>query len=129
MNEIFKRGDIKQYRTVVKPEDVARFHGTAVHHVYSTFALARDAEWTTRLFAIDMKDNDEEGVGTLLEIRHHGPAFVGEELVFTGTFEEVSKGEVFCSFDVRAGARLIASGRTGQRILKVEKIRSIFGHG
>jgi predicted thioesterase len=100
-----------------------------VHHVYSTFALARDAEWTTRLFAIDMKANDEEGVGTLLEIRHHGPAFVGEELVFTGTFEEVLKGEVFCSFDVRAGARLIASGRTGQRILKVEKIRSIFGHG
>lgn len=129
MKEIFKRGDIKVYETVVKPEDVARFHGEAVHAVYSTFALARDAEWTTRLFAIDMKDSDEEGVGTLLEIRHHGPAFAGEKLVFTGMFEEVSNGELLCSFAVRAGARLIASGRTGQKILKVEKIRSIFGHG
>ena len=129
MKEIFKRGDIKQYKTVVKPEDVARFHGDAVHHVYSTFALARDAEWTTRLFALDMKDDNEEGVGTLLEIRHHGPAFVGEALMFTGTFEKVSDGEVLCSFEVRAGTRLIAAGRTGQRILKVEKIRSIFGHG
>lgn len=129
MKQIFKAGDIKQYNTVVKPQDVAHFQGKTVHEVYSTFALARDIEWTTRQFVIDMKDDDEEGVGTLLEIRHHGPAFVGEGLVFTGTFQGVSAGELLCSFEVRAGARLIASGRTGQKILKVEKIRSIFRHG
>jgi fluoroacetyl-CoA thioesterase len=129
MKEIFKAGDIKQYATVVKPMDVARFQGSVVHEVYSTFALARDIEWTTRLFAMDMKEEDEEGVGTLLEIRHHSPAFVGEELLFTGRYERLFQGELLCSFEVHAGARLVATGRTGQKILKVEKIKSIFRHG
>ena len=129
MKKIFKAGDIKEYTTVVKPQDVARFHESVIHEVCSTFALAREVEWTTRLFVIDMKDADEEGIGTLLEIRHHGPAFVSEDLVITGRYEEMAKGEVLCSFEVRAGARLIATGRTGQKILKVEKIKSIFGHG
>jgi predicted thioesterase len=129
MKEMFKAGDMKEYTTVVKPQDVARFHGSVVHEVCSTFALARDIEWTTRLFAIDMKEEDEEGVGTLLEIRHHSPAFVGEQLVFTGRYQGLVKGEVLCSFEVHAGGRLVATGRTGQKILKVEKIKSIFGHG
>lgn len=129
MKEIFNPGDIKEYTTVVKPQDVARFHGSVVHEVCSTFALARDIEWTTRLFAIDMKEEDEEGIGTLLEIRHHSPAFVGEGLLFRGRYEGLSRGELLCSFEVHAGVRLIASGRTGQKILKVEKIKSIFGHG
>jgi predicted thioesterase len=129
MREIFKAGDIKEYTTVVKPQDVARFHGSVVHEVCSTFALARDIEWTTRLFALDMKEEDEEGVGTLLEIRHYAPAFVGEQLLFTGRYEALFNGEVLCSFEVHAGGRLVATGRTGQKILKVEKIKSIFGHG
>ncbi len=129
MKEIFKTGDTKAYRTVVKPQDVASFRGEIVHEVCSTFALARDIEWTTRQFVLDMKDEDEEGIGTYLEIRHHGPAFVGEELIFTGIYEGLSGGELMCSFVVRAGNRMVAAGRTGQKILKVGKIKSIFRHG
>lgn len=128
MKNIFQRGDIKEYRSLVKPGDVARFHGTVVHNVCSTFALARDIEWTTRQFVLDMKDEDEEGVGTYLQIWHRGPAFVGEEIVFRGIFEDLTGSEVNCSFEASVGGRVIAVGKTGQKILKLEKIKSIMRH-
>ena len=84
MKQVFKPGDIKEYRSVVRAEDVAAFQGVVVHAVCSTFALARDIEWTTRQFVLDMLADDEEGIGTYLEIEHLGPAFVGEEIVFRG---------------------------------------------
>ena len=127
MKQLFKAGDVKQYRSVVKAEDVARFHGVVVHNVCSTFALARDIEWTTRQFVIDMKEDNEEGIGTFLEIRHKAPAFVGEEIIFTGYFDDMVEQELTCSFEARVGDRVIATGKTGQKILPQEKIRSIFG--
>lgn len=129
MKNIFKAGDIKEYRTVVKSQDVAAFHGTTVHGVCSTFALARDVEWTTRLFVLEMKDADEEGIGTFLEIRHEGPAFVGEEIVIQGIYEAMTGVELTCSIEARVGDRIIARGKTRQKILTLEKIKSIFGHG
>lgn len=129
MKDVFKTGDTKAYRTVVRADDVARFQGRVVHAVCSTFALARDIEWTTRQFALEMIAEDEEGIGTFLQIEHRGPAFVGEEIVFTGVFEHVVDNELVCSFEARVGNRLVARGRTGQRILKLDKLKSIFTHG
>ena len=129
MKQIFKAGDIKVYTTAVKPEDVASFQGSVVHPVCSTFALARDIEWTTRQFVLDMKDDDEEGIGTYLEIRHLAPAFEGEEIAITGIFQSLLGTELVCTVEVWAGARLVATGKTGQKVLKLEKIKSIFNHG
>jgi fluoroacetyl-CoA thioesterase len=129
MKEIFKAGDTKAFKAVVNPADVATFQGAIVHPVYSTFALARDVEWTTRQFVLEMKEGDEEAVGTFLLIRHQGPAFVGEEVTFTGMYDGLKNGELRCSFEARVGNRIIATGETGQRILKLEKIKSLFNHG
>lgn len=129
MKNIFQTGDIKEHRTVVKSQDVAAFNGLTVHNVCSTFALAREIEWTTRLFVLEMKEVHEEGVGTFLEIRHEGPAFVGEEIAIQGIYETVTGVELTCSFVARVGDRIIARGKTRQKILTLEKIKSIFGHG
>ena len=129
MKQLFKPGDMKAYRSIVKKEDVAAFQGVVVHEVCSTFALARDIEWTTRQFVLDMKSDDEEGIGTYLEIEHQGPAFVGEEIVFLGRFDQLTGNVLVCSFEARVGDRMIARGKTGQKILKLEKIKSLFIHG
>jgi fluoroacetyl-CoA thioesterase len=129
MKHIFKKGDIKEYRSVVKPEDVASFNGVVVHPVCSTFALAREIEWTTRLFTLEVKEADEEGIGTYLQIEHQAPAFVGEEIVFRATFNHLSGNELICTVDAYVGDRLVARAKTGQRILKLDKIKSIFDHG
>jgi fluoroacetyl-CoA thioesterase len=123
---IFKTGDKKHYTRVVTENDVAAFHGEVVHPVCSTFSIARDVEWTTRQFVLEMRDNDEEGVGTFVNIEHKSPAFVGEEIIYTGIVEKINGHELICSFVANVGERLIAQGQTGQKILKREKINKIF---
>lgn len=126
MKNIFKPGDTKVYKKRVTEDDVAAFHGITLHRVCSTFSLARDFEWSSRLFFIEMKEDDEEGVGTFLSIDHKSPAFVGEEVIFTATVEKIEGNELICSIEARVVNRLIAIGKTGQKMLKKEKLKQLF---
>jgi len=126
MKQRFKAGDKRKFQRTVRQEDVAKFDSGLVHPVYSTFAIARDAEWTCRLFVLEMKDTDEEGIGAFINVEHHSPALVGEPVDFEATVESIRGNEIICSFEAKAGGRLVASGRQGQRILKKEKINSLF---
>jgi fluoroacetyl-CoA thioesterase len=129
MKMIFKPGDEKTFSKAVTAEDTATFHGETLHAVYSTFALARDFEWSSRLFFLEMKEPDEEGVGTMLHIDHHAPAHIGEEVTIKATVASINGNELICSIEARCGDRLIASGKTGQKMLKKEKLKKLFGHG
>jgi fluoroacetyl-CoA thioesterase len=126
MKEIFKIGDRKIYTRTVTDADIAAFHGKVVHPVCSTFALARDMEWSSRLFVLEMKEEDEEGVGTFIHIEHQSPAFVNDELKFIATLVSVNTNEIVCDIEVLAGDRTIASGKTGQKILKKERLAKLF---
>lgn len=126
MKMIFKHGDRKEYRRRVTSLDFAAFHGNVVHEVCSTFALARDIEWTTRQFVLEMRDEDEEGVGTFVNIDHRRPAFEGEEILFEAIVEAINGNELVCSVQARVGNRVVADAKTGQKILKREKLRKIF---
>ena len=126
MKDIFSKGDTKHYTMTVQADDVAAFHGQVVHPVCSTFTLAREAEWTTRQFVLEMKETNEEGVGTFVRVDHKGPAFVGEKILFTGKVEEINGHELICSFEARVGDRQIATGSTGQKIFKKEKLDLMF---
>jgi predicted thioesterase len=126
MKAIFKPGDQKIYERVVQEGDVAAFHGEVVHPVCSTFALARDIEWSTRLFVLDMREDDEEGIGTFLSVEHKSPAFIHEKLTIEATVEHITGHELICSYIARVGERIVATGKTGQKILKREKIARLF---
>jgi fluoroacetyl-CoA thioesterase len=128
MKQIFKPGDTKVYCKTVTDADQATFHNEVLHRVCSTFALARDFEWSSRLFFIEMKEDHEEGVGTLLLIEHKTPAFVGEEVVFTATIDEMNGNEMICSIEARVNDRLVATGKTGQKMLTRDKLSRIFKH-
>lgn len=114
------------YNRVVTHEDTAKFEAGEVHPVYATFALGRDAEWVCRLFVLEMKEEDEEGIGTYLHITHHSPAFIGDQVFFEAKIKAVNGHEVIAIFEARVGDRLIASGETGQKILKKSKIEEVF---
>ena len=126
MKQIFSPGNTMTFTKVVTTDDTATFESGAVHPVYATFAIARDAEWTGRLFVLEMKDDDEEGIGTSVQVDHHAPAFIGETVVYEATIDERYKNILGCTFSAYVGHRLIASGRTGQKILKKEKLNEIF---
>jgi fluoroacetyl-CoA thioesterase len=128
MKHLFKEGDQKTYLKKVGEEDIASFHGQVVHRVCSTFALARDFEWTSRLFFLEMKEADEEGVGTHLSIDHVGPAFVGEEIIFRATVDEIKGMNLTCRIEATTKGRLVARGRTVQKMIKREKLKEMFSN-
>lgn len=122
----FQPGDIKTFIHVVSDADAARFESGEVHAVYSTFALARDAEWIGRLFVLEMKEEGEEGIGTGITVTHHSPALMGQEVTFTATLVEVNRNEVVIDYTAKVNGRLIADGRQWQKILKKEKLDQLF---
>jgi fluoroacetyl-CoA thioesterase len=126
LKSIFKVGDTKQTRYTVQESDVASFHGKVVHPVCSTFTLAREIEWSTRQFVLEMREEDEEGIGTALSIDHRNPAFVGDEIIFTARVDEIYGHELICTYEARVADRIIAVGKTGQKMLKRDKLARIF---
>ncbi|MBX2962614.1 MAG: hypothetical protein KF687_08890 [Cyclobacteriaceae bacterium] len=126
MKNIFKPGDTKTHTHRVNEQDVAAFHGEVVHSVCSTFTLAREIEWSTRQFVLDMRDDDEEGIGTFLSITHKSPAFINETLEIEAKVDRIDGHELICSYIARVTDRVVAVGQTGQKILKRNKIKQIF---
>jgi predicted thioesterase len=122
----FKIGDIKEHFHTVGKEDLAEFRTGRVHDVYSTFAVGRDAEWCCRLFVLEMKEEDEQGIGTFLNISHKSPALLGSEVRFEAELTEVVRNNVICKFRAFVGSRLIAEGEQGQKILKKDRIEQLF---
>lgn len=126
MKSIFQIGDKKQFTKLVGLNDLAEFEGGAVHQVYGTFALGRDAEWSSRLFVLEMKEDDEEGIGTFLNITHKSPALIGDTVVFEASISKLKKNIVDCTVIAKVGERIIAECSTGQKIIKKEKLNLLF---
>ncbi len=122
----FKPGDKKQYIKKVTEQDTATFDSGEVHPVYATFALGRDAEWVCRLFVLEMKEADEEGIGTFLTVYHHSPALLNSEVIFEATVKNINVHEIICTYTAKVDERLIASGEQGQKILKKTKLERLF---
>lgn len=121
-------GAQKKYSIRVEPKDTASFDSGEVHPVYATFALGRDAEWCCRLFVLEMKEADEEGIGTYLSVTHLSPALLGSTVDFTATVLSIKGNEIICSYEAKVGERLIAKGEQGQKILKKTKLETLFNH-
>ena len=126
MKNPFKAGSVKVHTFTVSERDVAQFETGLVHSVCSTFKLAQEIEWSSRLFVLDMIEVDEEGVGTSLEIKHISPAFVGDRVKITAIFNTLINNELICDIEVNVGDRKIARGKTGQKILSKQKVSQIF---
>jgi fluoroacetyl-CoA thioesterase len=109
----------------VGEQDLAEFETGLVHPFYATFALGRDAEWASRQFVLEMLEDDEEGIGTFLTIEHQSPALLGETVVITAEITLLEKNSIHCKYAAHAGNRVVATGTTGQKILKREKVEKI----
>lgn len=128
MKNPFQIGDRKTFRKIVEEPDTATFNSGTVHPVYATFALGRDAEWCCRLFVLEMKEEDEEGIGTFLNIQHFSPALVGEEIEFTATVVKLEGHEIVCHWEAFVNQRKIATGEQGQKILQKERLERLFAN-
>lgn len=122
MKAVCAVGDIRKITKIVTEADLATFETGNVHPLYATFSLGRDVEWACRQFVLEMKDDDEEGIGTFLNITHKSPALLGDEVEIRAMLTELHGNTVNCSFVVMVCDRLVAEGTQGQKILKREKL-------
>ena len=125
MKNIFEVGHTMRLVHTVEQADLATFETGNVHPFYSTFALGRDAEWACRQFVLQMKEADEEGIGTFLNIRHKSPAMLGDTVEFIATVSVLEGHQIDCTFVARVGERIVAEGEQGQKILKKEKLERL----
>ena len=126
MRARLKIGAKRSFLHKVSKDDIATFDSGNVHPVCSTFTLAKYIEWTSRIFIIDIKKEDEEGIGTMIHIDHLSPAFIGQEIYFEATVVSIENNELICEVLATTEDRLIAKAKTGQKLLKKAKIDQIF---
>ncbi|CAN5554241.1 thioesterase family protein [soil metagenome] len=123
---LLKPGDTKIYEKEVLPGDLASFHNKLVHEVYSTFALARDMEWASRLLILDILKEGEEGIGMGLQVKHINPAFLGQKIIIEAVVKKFRNNILNCEVTVRFGNKIIATGFTQQKIIDKNKLNELF---
>ncbi|UOG73808.1 hypothetical protein MTX78_16990 [Hymenobacter tibetensis] len=126
MKLLFQPGDVQTYSFVVTAQDFAVLNGKLIHPVLSTFALGQALEWSSRQFVDLMLEEGEAGIGTMLLVEHHAPAFEGETVEIQAIFDELKGAELTCHVKAYVGERLVATGRTGQRIVDSAKLHARF---
>ena len=121
-----KSGDREQHIFVVEKQHFPEFRDAVVHEVCSTYVLAREVEWSSRQFVLKMLEEDEEGIGTKIHIEHLSPAFEGEEVIIESIVDSIKGKELICSFSACVGDRIVARGKTGQKVFKKKDLKQIF---
>jgi fluoroacetyl-CoA thioesterase len=110
---------------VVTEEMCPSFDGRIVHHVCATWMLVHYMELAGRLILIRYLEAHEEGVGSHVSCDHLGPVPVGATVRVVAEVASVTPQELICEVKAYRGERLIATGRTGQKVFPREILERI----
>ncbi len=113
----FQAARLAVHQFIVAATDVPIFENKVVHQVCSTYKLTQEAEWAGRRVLLPLLDEDEEGIGAAISLRHHAPAHVGATVTVTAWPISLAGNKLICSFEARIGDQLVAGGETEQAIL------------
>ncbi len=110
---------------VVTEDMCPAFDGHVVHRVCATWTIVHYMELAGRRILIQFLEPDEEGVGSHVTCDHLGPAPVGSTVRVIASVADVSDRELVCDVVAFREAKLIASGKTGQRVFPREVLDRI----
>lgn len=106
----------------VTPEMYARFAGQIVHPAYSTVSMVYHMEWAARQIILPFLEEDEEGIGAEVHVKHLAPAVAGTTIAVTATFTERKGRAVICEVEAYRENEKIGEGRVTQFILLKKEI-------
>ena len=72
-----------------------------------------------------MKEDDEEGIGTFLNIQHKSPAMLGDTVCISAKVIRMEGNSIDCEFSIYVGERIVAVGTQGQKILKKDRVKQL----
>lgn len=105
------------------------FDGVAVHDVCSTWSLVHYMELAGRKVLLGFLEPHEEGVGSQIECDHGGPAKLGRTVRVVATVASATDRELVCDVQATCGDRVVASGKTWQRVFPREALKRILDRG
>lgn len=122
-------GQTASITTAVTPDMFAQFEGEVVHPVYSTVSMVYHMEWASRKIILPYLEEDEEGMGGAVSMKHIAPSGEGTVVTVTATLSEMRSNVVMTKVEVRNEAGIIGTGEVKQVILPKEKIRLMGNKG
>jgi fluoroacetyl-CoA thioesterase len=124
-----KVGETAVVQAVVTPDMFAQFEGKVVHPAYSTVSMVYHMEWASRKIILPYLEEDEEGIGAAVSVKHIAPTTEGSTVTVTATLTEFRDNIVMTKVEAKNEAQLIGVGEVKQVILSKEKIKQLFQLG
>jgi fluoroacetyl-CoA thioesterase len=126
MKSGFGPGIVATVEDMVTQEMRPAFGGDVVHPVYGTVAMVYHMEWAARRVILPYLDDDEEGIGTGVHVKHMSPAPVGAKILAKAVCTGVEGHIVTCSVQVFQDDRLLGEGEVEQRIVSRHSLQRRF---
>ncbi|WP_096180981.1 thioesterase family protein [Effusibacillus lacus] len=111
-------GVVTEFTVTVTEDMRPSFDGQVIHDVMSTVSMIHFMELAGRKIILPFLEEGEEGAGFAIDVRHVGPAVVGQEVTFRAICTEVTSKRVVCG--VLAGTKwnLVGKGSFTQAIFQ-----------
>lgn len=120
-----KIGQIATIEVEVTPDMFASFGGTLVHPAYSTASMVQHMEWASRMVLLPFLEEDEEGMGAAVTIKHIAPSTAGASIKVTATLSDISGNLIFTQVEASNEKGLIGVGEIKQVVLPKKKIHHL----
>lgn len=125
MKQGLTNGKSTTLQTTVTERMFASFEGNVVHPTYSTVAMVYHMEWASRQLLVPYLQDDEEGMGAEVTVKHIKPSSIGSSLSITATAIEVNSTSLITEVVVSSQKGIVGHGKVTQVILPKEKINKI----
>lgn len=109
---------------VVTPEMFARFEGKVVHPAYSTVSMVYHMEWASRKIILPYLEDEEEGIGGAVSVKHIAPTAEGSIVTVTATVTDIQNNVIVTKVEVRNEEMVIGVGEVKQVILPKREIET-----
>lgn len=118
-------GHTSTINVTVTPDMFAQFEGKIIHPAYSTVSMVYHMEWASRQIILPYLEEDEEGMGGAVTVKHIAASPEGSKVTVTATLHQFIDNIVITKVTAHNEKGLIGVGEVKQVILSKAKIAAI----
>ncbi|MEO0159109.1 MAG: hypothetical protein ABIL47_01380 [candidate division WOR-3 bacterium] len=119
----YKIGDYFEIEVKTDERMRAEFEGVLIHNLYSTWSLVYHAELCARRLLEKYLEDDEQGIGYSICIKHLAPTKIGKKVKIKAILRSVENNKFICDIEgYNEDGKKIAEGYQIQVFMKKEEL-------